>query len=200
MQQVTRSAGVLVSAAIVFLLICGCAKAPDKQISDAKTALQAAEQLEADNYMPEQYAKAADAIDSAQAEIENQSKAFPLTRKYTQAERYLDVALSLTDKMKSGVADAKEAMKTDVEAGITAVKEQLEATRAEVKKAPRSKVKDSLDEINGQLDAAQGALEQAETSIGEGNYYDADKKIGKAKKSLKKVSDMLSTGGAAGLM
>jgi hypothetical protein len=186
--------------AVTLGLLSGCAKPPDQELAAAQKALAEVQTVEADIYMPDDYHKAREGLDSAQAVIARQNEAFILTRNYEEAGKYLAVVTSLAEKMQSGADAAKEAMKEKVTKELAATREEIEEVRKEVEKAPRSKGREALAAMATQLDAADSALVQAETELSAGKYADADSRVGKAEKFLKKVSDGLSTGGTGGLM
>lgn len=181
-------------------LLTGCAKPPDQELTTAQKALEAARAVEAEAYLPAEYRRAQEGLDSAQAVIARQNKAFVLARNYAEAEKYLEVATALAEKMQNGIGTAKEAMKVEVTEELALAKEKIEEARKDVKRAPRSKGKDALAEMAANLDAADSALAEAEAKLAEGEYAMAGSRVNEAEKLLKKVSDGLSTGGTGGLM
>ncbi|MBD3320800.1 MAG: DUF4398 domain-containing protein, partial [Chitinivibrionales bacterium] len=78
-----------VTAAFCIGLLSGCAKAPEKELAAAKAAVKAAEDAEADQYMPNNFQNIQKALTSAETEIAIQNKKFFLARSYETAKQLL---------------------------------------------------------------------------------------------------------------
>lgn len=181
-------------------IFAGCAKAPERELADAKAALQAAQAVEADKYLAGRYNQAVKALEAAETEINKQNAAFILNRKYSEATSLLNATTAVAAELKAEAAGAKQAIKAEVEEALPAAQSGIEELRKEIKKAPRSKVKNILAALEADLTAADSSLVQAAAEIAAGNYVGAQQKIAKANALMRKVTDQLSTGGAGGLM
>jgi hypothetical protein len=200
MRSFYRVVPVTIAAACILGLFCGCAQAPDEELAAAKAAIKAAQDAEAEEYMPNNFQNVQKALASAEAEIAVQNKAFVLSRNYAKARQLLNNATELAAQIKAEAPGAKAEMRAQVEANLAAAQELAKETRVDIKNAPRSKGKDVLAQMRVDLDAAQGAIVDAAGELAAGNIVNAAQKLGNAQKLLKKISDRLSTGGADGLM
>jgi hypothetical protein len=200
MRSSYRLMPVVIAATSILGVLSGCAKAPDEELAAAKAAVEAAQEVEADKYMPNNFQNVQKALASAEAEIALQEKAFVLSRKYGKAKRLLNNATTLATQMKDEVPAAKADMKARVEANLAAAQEIAEETRVDIRKAPRSKGKDVLAQMRVDIDAADGAIAQAAADLAAGDILGAAQKLGNAQRLMKKIADGLSTGGTDGLM
>lgn len=85
----TRLGVALVAAA----LAAGCASPPVLELQEAREALAAARDFEADLYAPDQYDLALMNLELAQTEIEDQEQVPALGRSYDRALAFLDAAI-----------------------------------------------------------------------------------------------------------
>ncbi len=200
MRSFYRLIPVVVAGACILGFFSGCAKAPDQELAAAKAAIKAAQDAEADKYMPNNFQNIQKALVSAEAEIELQNNAFILSRKYGKAKQLLKNATDLSTQITAEVPGAKADMKAQVEEGLSSAQEMAKETRVDIKKAPRSKGKQVLAQMAVDLKAAESALTQATADFAAGGILDARKNLSNAQKLLKKIFDQLSTGGTDGLM
>lgn len=195
-----RLMSVAVAGACILGLFSGCAKAPDQELAAATLAIKAAQDAEADKYMPNNFQNIQKALSSAEAEIELQNSTFVLSRNYGKAKQLLKNATDLATQLTAEAPGAKVDMKAQVEEGLASAQEMAKETRVDIRKAPRSKGKQVLAQMAADLDAADSALAQAAADFAAGNIPDARKKLADSQKLLKKIFDQLSTGGTDGLM
>ncbi len=200
MRSFHRLISVAVAGACILGFFSGCAKAPDQELAAAKAAIKAAQDVEADKYMPNNFQNIQNALSSAEAEIELQNSVFVLSRNYGKAKQLLKNATDLATQITAEAPGAKTDMIAQVEEGLTSAQEMAKETRVDIKKAPRSKGKQVLAQMRTDLDAAEIALAQAAEEFAAGNILDARKKLADAQKLLKRIFDQLSTGGTDGLM
>jgi hypothetical protein len=200
MRSSFRLMAALVAGMCIAGSLCGCAKAPDQELAAARAAVKAAQDAEADKYMPNNFQNVKEALATAEAELELQSKAFAMSRSYNKAKGLLTNVTTLAAQINAEVAGAKAEMKTQVETNLAALKKMAKETAVDIKKAPKSKGKAVLTKMSADLSAAQNAIGQAESDYSGGNIPGASQKLGNAQRLLKKISDQLSTGGADGLM
>jgi len=191
---------VVVAAVSLAGIFAGCAKAPEKELADAKAALSAAQAAEADKYLAGRYDEAVKALGAAEAEINKQNAAFILSRKYSEAARLLNATTTIATELKTEAPGAKDAIKADVEAALPTAQSAITELRKDVKKALKSKGKEAVAAMEAELTAAESALAQVSAEMTAGNYLNAKQQIDEAKAKTRKVSDQLSTGGSGGLM
>jgi len=191
---------VIIAAACCAGVFSGCAKAPVQELAAAKAAVKAAQDVEADKYLPNNFLNVQKALSAAEAEMALQSKTFILSRNYNKAKQLIGNAASLAAELKADAPGAKAAMKTQVEEGIAAAQAMAKETRLDIKKAPRSKGKDVLKQMEVDLNTAETGLTKAAKELAAGNIPDAARSLADAQKLLKKIFGQLSTGGEDGLM
>jgi hypothetical protein len=191
---------VTVAGVCIFGFFSGCNKAPDQELAAANAAIKAAQDAEADKYMPVNFQNVQKAMASAEAEITLQKSAFFLSRSYTKAKQLLGNATELAKQITAEVPQAKADMKAQIEENLASAQRVTKELRVDIKKAPRSKGKEVIAQMKADLDAAEIARDQAAADFAAGNILNARKKLGNAQKLLKKVNDQLSTSGTDGLM
>lgn len=189
-----------VAGACILGFLSGCAKAPDQELAAAKAAIKAAQDAEADKYMPNNFKNIQKALASAEAEIELQNNTSVVSRNYAKAKQLLKNATDLATQITLEAPGAKSDTRAQVEEGLTAAQRMAKETRVDIRKAPRSKGKQVLAQMAADLDAADSALAQAAVDFAAGNTLDAQKNLVDAQKLLKKLFNQLSTSGTDGLM
>ncbi len=190
----------VVACACILGLFSGCVKGPDKELAEAKAAIKAAQDAEADKYMPNNFKNLQKALASAQGEIDIQNSNFILSRNYAKAKQLLRNTTDLANEIAADAPGAKADMKEQVEYGINKAQELVKETRVDIRKAPRSKGKKLLAQMAKDVDTADSTLVRAAADFSEGNIVGAKKNLTDAQKLLKKVFDQLSTSGTDGLM
>ena len=191
---------VAVTGACILGFFSGCAKAPDQELAAAKTAIKAAQDAEADKYLPNSFKNLQEALVSAEVEIKLQNSTFVLSRHYEKAKQLLRNATDLATQITADAPGTKADIKAQVEEGLTSAQEMAKETRVDIKKAARSKGKQVFAQMTADLDAADGAIAQAAADLAAGNILGAREKFAHAQKLLKKIFDQLSTDGTDGLM
>ena len=123
-----------------------------------KQLIKAAQDAEADKYMANNFQNAQKALTAAEEEIALQNTAFILTRKYTKAKALLNNATELAVQIKAEAPKAKDEMRTQVQANLSAAQEMVKETRGDIKKATRSKGKAVVAQMKVDLSAAESEL------------------------------------------
>lgn len=191
---------IAITGTCILAFLSGCSKAPDQELAAAKAAIKAAQEAEADKYMPNNFQNIQKALTSAETEIELQKTTFFLSRKYGKAKQILKNATDLATQITAEVPKAKAETRAQIEKNLASALEVIKETRVDIKKAPRSKVKKALAQMKADLDAAEIARDQAAKEFAAGNILEAKKKLADAQKLIKGVNDQLSTSGTEGLM
>lgn len=200
MRSFYRLITVAVAGACILGFFSGCAKAPDEELAATKAAIKAAQDAEADKYMPNSYKNLQKALESAETEVKIQNNAFFLSRNYVKAKQLLQNTTDLAKQITADAPGAKADMKAQVEERLASAQEMAKSTRVDIRKAPRSKGKQVLAQMAADLDAAETALAQAAKELEAGNILGARDNLDKGQKLLKKIFDQLSTSGTDGLM
>lgn len=200
MRSFRRLITVAVTGACILGFFSGCAKAPDQELATTKAAIKAAQDAEADKYMPNSFKNLQKALVSAEVEIKMQNSAFVLSRNYAKAKQLLQNTTNFAKQITAEAPGAKADIKAQVEEGLASAQEAAKETRVDIRKARRSKSKQVLAQMAADLDAAESAIAQAAADFAAGNILEARDKFSDAQKLLKKIFDQLSTDGTDGLM
>ena len=120
-------------------LTIGCAKAPQDEVTTARSVLDSVMAAEVDKYAPEQYKAAKDSLDAAMAEIEKQNSKFALTRKYGRAEAQLQASQELARAAAEEAVAAKERVMAEAEDMMAQMQAALAEAKTLITQAPRGK-------------------------------------------------------------
>jgi hypothetical protein len=160
--------GVLAASFLLLPLLAmllGCAGEPTQQLADAKSALEAAREAEADKYAPDLFSQAENSITEAEQLIAQ--------KKYGEAKKLLMDAKSVADQAASQSAINKDNTKTEVEdylAAINGAMNQLKETQDLAKQWSIPKKQRELTEETATWDEN---LKKAQAEYDAGNYYEA---------------------------
>lgn len=191
MHSLRRLIPVAVTGACILGLFSGCAKVPDQEIAVAKAAIKAAQDAEADKYMPNNFQNVQKAMASAEGEIQVQNITFVFSRNYTKAKKLLKNTTDLATQMAAEAPKAKADLKAQVEENLTSAQKIAKELHSDIKKAPRSTGKQVLAQMTVDLDVSESALAQASEALAGGNLLDARKRLADAQKLLAKIIDQL---------
>lgn len=195
-----RLLSILVMGIYMLVLFSGCAKVPDQELAAAKAAIKAAQSVEADKYMPNNFKNIQKAMTAAETEIGMQNIKFVLSRNYGKAKGLLKNATDLAKQVESEAPETKVKIKMQVEAGIASAQRMAKETRVDIKNARRSKEKQVLAQMKTDLNTAENGLTQAASDFASGDIIGARTKLSGAQRLLKGIFDKLSTDGTDGLM
>ena len=135
-----RSFQRLLSFAIVGVCLTGtfsgCDKSPDQELAAAKTAIKAAQDVEADIFTPNNFSNVQKALKAAEDEIVLQNGKFVLSRNFKRARQLLANATQLATELKNEAPEKKAEITKQVEDGLTLSEKKIQETRTEIKKAP----------------------------------------------------------------
>lgn len=175
MEMVQRRIYAAVSVALVVML-AGCAKPPDSELTAAKNAVEEARSAGAE-YVGEVFKGAEDALQKANEEIKAQEGKFALARNYDKAKELLTKAKAEAEKAKTDAAAAKEKAKGEAEAAQKEAQTALNEAKASLAKAPKGKgTKADLEVMEGDLRAAEQSLLEAQAALDKQDYLGAKSK------------------------
>ena len=155
----------VVGIAIIALLflILGCQSAPQRELTDAKAALQKAQEMEADKYASDLFNQAKDSI----AEADN----LIASKKYSEAKELLINAKTVAESAAQQAAITKDETKTEVEdffAAIDGARKQLVETQ---NLAKQWKLPDAVWNLTKETARWDQGRSRAQTEYDAGNYY-----------------------------
>ncbi|MBD3346160.1 MAG: DUF4398 domain-containing protein [Chitinivibrionales bacterium] len=183
----------LMSVAVVCMtgIFTGCAQAPEEELASAKAAFQAAEEAEAEKYLPNNYQNVQKALQAVETEISLQKKKFFLARSFARADAMLENVSVLAEDLKNEAPKAKVELKAQVEAGLTSAEGMIKDTRAAVKRAPRSLGRKAVVQMAADVDTAESAITVGMASLNGGDILGARENLAKAQSLLKNVFGQL---------
>lgn len=115
------------SAALVALLVIGCAQVPQAELDAAKAILAEAEGAAAETYAADQLNAAREALQAVELEVEAQGAKFVLTRSYDKTKELItDLSQKATAAKDTAIA-TKEQYKAESEAALASIKTTIES-------------------------------------------------------------------------
>ena len=165
-------------------LMTSCGKVPQANIDSANAAIDSAKTVQADIYLPGDFAALNDSMTVIIQSIEAQKS--KLFKSYKTPKAKL-IALEAQAKTVAGNAVVKkEEVKKEAETLLASVKQLLADNTALLAKAPRGKEgKAVLEEIKGELTVIETSINEAQTLFDAGtNYMQVLDKVKAAKESL----------------
>jgi mannose/fructose/N-acetylgalactosamine-specific phosphotransferase system component IIB len=188
----SRKVNLIVAGMCVAFLLCGCQKAPDAELAEAKAALKAAQDVEADKYMSKNFQNVQRVIEEAEKEIAKQKSAFILTRKYTRVTKLLKNATDIAKEITADAPKAKENIIAQVKENLTLAKNMLKETEEDLKKASKLKDKKKMvPELRVDLSAADSIAIRAAVEFEAGEVLKAAESLDNVQALIKKITDQL---------
>ena len=170
----------------------GCQKAPDVELAEAKAALKAALDVEADKYMTKNFQNVQRVVEEAEKEIAKQKSSFFLTRKYTRVTKLLKSATDIAKEIAVDAPKAKENIVAQVKENLALTKSMLNETENDLKKASKLKSKKSLvPDLKNELKVADSIATVAAAEFEAGDVLKASKSLDEFQASIKSITDQL---------
>jgi hypothetical protein len=166
---------VLVVASMMFV---GCAKPPTADLDAAKTALTAAENVEASVYADAELNEAKQAIAAAEAELATQQGKFALTRNYDAAKQLIADAANKATAAQQAAVEGKEAAVKMAEGSLAALNTamtSIDGMVAHLKACPKKPKGFDADMlvIGTQVDALKAEVGPVQQAISDGDFKGA---------------------------
>lgn len=192
MRLFSRKVNLIIAGTCVAYLFCGCQKAPDTELAEAKAALKAAQDVEADKYMAKNFQNVQKVVDEAEKEIAKQKSSFFLTRKYTRVTKILKNATDIAKEITADAPKTKDAIVSQVKENLALSKSILKETENDLIKASKLKSKKSLvPGLKNELAAADSIAASAAAEFEAGDIFKASKSLDDFQASIKSITDQL---------
>jgi hypothetical protein len=186
-----------VMALMLLVALVGCSKAPEAEMTAAKTAMDAAKAAEAEAYAPDAYRVANDTLNAANAAKTEQDSKFALFRSYGKAKELYIRAQALASKAETDAAAQKEQVKQEVMGLMAQAKAAIDTATMAVNKAPRGKgTKAEIELIKTDLDALTPLNTQAESDYNNGKYLTAKTGFEQVIQKAKAITDEIAAAAA----
>ncbi len=175
---------------ILVAMISACGKLPQAQIDEANAAIDSAKAVQADVYLPTDFAALQDSMNAVNAYIEGQKS--KLFKKYGPAVEDLKAIVTLAKSVQENAVTKKEEVKKEVENMMTEIKALVEETDKLFLKAPKGKEgKAALEQMKAEMGTVSTAITEAQTQYDNGAYMDALNKIKAAMETATRVNNEL---------
>lgn len=173
---------------ILGVMLSGCFKAPEEQMSQANSAMSAATSAQSDVYATAEHAAAQEAVAKAQREVEAQNAKFVLFRSYKQAESLYAAATESANRARDAAVANKEMVKAEAMALAGEARMALDAAAAALKTAPRGKgTKADLDAMTAELASLNAMLPELDSAMSAEDYMGARTKAASIKESAARI-------------
>jgi hypothetical protein len=183
--------------ALMLLVVVGCSKAPEAEMTAASAAFDAARAAEAEGYVPDAFRMAQDTLNAAQAMKTEQDGKFALFRSYGKSKEMFVRAQALAEKATADAAAEKERVKAEVMTLMADAKAAMDAATAAVDKAPKGKdTKAEIELIKNSLAALAPAYADAEADFNAGKFLTAKSKFEGVMAQAKSIQDEVAAAAA----
>jgi hypothetical protein len=186
------SGGVLLLG--VALLAAGCAKPPQQELDGANAAMSEATQAEAQAYAPDEYARAQEAMNAVNAEMEAQNAKFALIRSYNHTKELITAANQAAADAKAAAVAGKERAMNEAQAAIDGAKASIAAAQTAMteleacRRKPKGFSKD-MEMMKATWDGYNAQVAEIEAAYGREDYNGSKAQA----ESLKAQADTLVT-------
>ena len=183
--------------ALMLLVVVGCSKAPEAEMTAASAAFDAARAAEAESYVADAFRMAQDTLNAAQAMKTEQDGKFALFRSYGKSKEMFVRAQALAEKATADAAAEKERVKAEVMTLMADAKAAMDAATAAVDKAPKGKdTKAEIELIKNSLAALAPAYADAEADFNAGKFLTAKSKFEGVMAQAKSIQDEVAAAAA----
>ncbi|MCM2272675.1 MAG: hypothetical protein NDJ18_09010 [candidate division Zixibacteria bacterium] len=183
--------------ALMLLVVVGCSKAPEAEMTAASAAFDAARAAEAEAYVADAFRMAQDTLNAAQAMKTEQDGKFALFRSYGKSKEMFARAQALAEKATADAAAEKERVKAEVMTLMADAKAAMDAATAAVDKAPKGKdTKAEIELIKNSLAALAPAYADAEADFNAGKFLTAKSKFEGVMAQAKSIQDEVAAAAA----
>jgi hypothetical protein len=180
----------LLAMAVLLFMITGCADPPQQLMDEAKSALDAAKNAEADRYVPDLYNAAKKMLDDALALVEEEKGGW--FSSYDEAISQLNAAKEAAAKATEAVAAKKEELKAAVEKMLQDIPAAVEKAKSQWKKAPRGKgTREALQMIKNDIEKTEASVSEVNTALESGDFLTAQQKAQAIMKKLQSLQSEL---------
>ncbi|MFN8240589.1 MAG: hypothetical protein U0X39_07535 [Bacteroidales bacterium] len=177
--------GLAAIAMVAFLSSCG--KVPQAKIDAVTAAIDSAKVLQADVYVPGEFAAVQDSMKAISADVEKiNSKLF---KNFKAVEVKLDQALAAAKLVQTNAVAKKEEVKKEVETLLTDIKTVIEENKKLFVRAPRGKEgAQVLEQMKTEMATVETSVTEAQGMYDSGAYMDAFNKVKAAKETADRIN------------
>jgi hypothetical protein len=167
------------------LVLAGCGKPPEAEISAADQSLGEARSADAGEYAPESLKAAEDARAQLDAELKAQEDKFALFRSYDKATELAAASKQAADRAKADAVEGRERAREEASAMIAQVRASVLEVQQMLDTAPKGKGTEAdLAVLRSDLTGVETALTEMDTAFAEEKYLESIAKAEAAKQSV----------------
>ncbi|MFH0765755.1 MAG: hypothetical protein V2A61_04985 [Calditrichota bacterium] len=160
------------------IVLAGCSKPPEMEMSAANSAIDMAKKAEAEVYAPAAYRIAMDTLNAATAAKKEQDGKFSLFRSYTKCKDQFVRAEGLAKKAEADGKAEKARMKEEVSNLLNLAGTEIAAADSALAKAPVGKGnKADIELLKSDLSAIQSSYQDAQADFNTEKYKGAKSKL-----------------------
>jgi hypothetical protein len=186
----------IIAALTLLAIMVGCSKAPEAEMQNANSAMEAARLAEAETYAPDLFRAAQDTLNNAMAVKQEQDSKFALFRSYGKAKEGFVGAEQMFNNAATEAVAEKDRVRVQVEQLIIDVKAVVDSANAALAKAPRGKgSKADIELIKNDLAAVQTQFTEAEADFTGGKYMVAKSKLEAVAQRARDIMNEIATAG-----
>jgi len=178
------------AAVVMVAFLSSCGKVPQVKIDATNAAIDSAKVVEANVYVPAEFAAVQDSMKAINAAVEVQkSKMF---KKFGPITVKLDQTITSARKASADAVAKKEEVKKEVETLLTDIKAVAEENAKLFKRAPRGKEgAQVLEQMKAEMATVETSLTDAQAMYNKGAFMDAYNKLNAAKETADKINGEL---------
>ena len=175
---------------LVMFAFIGCDDVPQQEINDTKASLDAAKKAEADQYVPDKYNAAKQALDRAMAVVQEEESA--MFGNFDEARTLLGTAKSAAEAAAAAAPAKKEEVKQAVESALAGIPAEVATTEKMWRSAPRGKgTREALQLIKAEIERTAATQSEVQTALDSGDYLGAQQKAQQIISKLKSLQTEL---------
>jgi hypothetical protein len=176
-----------IAAIAMVAILSSCGKVPQAQIDAVQVAIDSAKVMQADVYVPAEFAQVNDSLNAVKAGIE--AKKSKLFKNYKAETEKLTKTLELAKQMQVNAVTKKEEVKKEVETMMTDIKTVIEENKKLFVRAPRGKEgAQVLEQMKSEMATVETSVTEAQTAYDSGAYMDAYNKVKAAKETADRIN------------
>jgi hypothetical protein len=176
----------------VVVLMSSCSKVPQAEIDAAAAAIEDARSLEANLYVPAEFAALQDSMNVINEMVE--ARKGKLFANFSEVVEKLAQVNEQAAAVKAGAENRKAEVQAEVDAAMTEVNTLLAEAKTLVASAPRGKEgAAAVEAISAELSAVEASATEATSLVEQGKWIDALDKLKAAREKVTSVKAELET-------
>jgi hypothetical protein len=176
-----------IAAIAMAAILSSCGKVPQAQIDAVQAAIDSAKVLQADVYVPAEFAQVNDSLNAVKAGIE--AKKSKLFKNYKVEAEKLTKALEAAQAVQTSAVAKKEEVKKEVETLMTDIKTVIEENKKLFVRAPRGKEgAQVLEQMKSEMATVETSVTEGQAAYDSGAYMDALNKVKAAKETADRIN------------